>query len=80
MEEENVFTHIVASPAHFSILSTPTQTYRLTAYLTDHLIQAPDLVPHDLGARDHSHDLVTRHPDVTIKARDQACDSSRDAM
>ena len=33
----------VASPAHFSILSTPTQTDHLTAYLTDHLIRAPDL-------------------------------------
>ena len=57
----------VASPAHFSILSTPTQTCHLTAYLTDHLIRTPDSVPHDLGARDHSHNPVTRHPDSTIK-------------
>ena len=70
----------VVFPAHFSILSTPTQTHHLTAYLTDHLIRTPDLVPHDLGARDHSHDPVTRHPDSTIETRDQACDSSRDTM
>ena len=70
----------IVFPAYFSILSTPTQTHHLTAYLTDHLIWTPDLVPHDLGARDHSHDPVTRYPDSTIETRDQACDSSRDTM
>ena len=36
----------VASPGHFSILSTPLQSHYLTNYLTNHLTQAPDLVLH----------------------------------
>ena len=60
-------TLAVAFPAHFSILSTPTQTDHLTAYLTNHLTWAPDSVPHDLTTRDHSHDPMTRHPDSTMR-------------
>ena len=63
--------HFVASPGHFSILSTPLQSHHLTDYLTNHLTQAPDPVLHGWGARDHSHDPVTKHLTLTLdKTRD----------
>ena len=74
-------TMSVASPGHFSILSTPLQTHHMTNYLTNHLTWAPDSVPPDLGAHDHSHDPVTKYLTSTLdKTRDQACDSSHDIM
>jgi len=51
----------VASRHHFSILSLSLDLHYLTNYLTYHLTHAPDLVPHDWGARDCSHNPVTDH-------------------
>ena len=71
----------VAFGHHFSILSLSLTSHHLTDYLTYHLTRAPDLVPHDWGARDRSHDPVTDYSILTIDcSRDQACDLSRDTM
>jgi len=73
--------HCVASRHHFSILSLSLDSHHLTDYLTYHLTRAPNLVPRDWGARDHSHDPVTDHLILTIDfSHDQACDLSRDTM
>jgi len=71
----------VVSGHHFSILSLSLASHHLTDYLTYHLIRAPNLVPHDWGACDHSHDPVTDYLTLTIDCScDQACDLSRDTM
>jgi len=71
----------VASGHHFSILSLSLAPHHLTDYLTYHLICAPDLVPHDWGACDCSHNPMTNHLISTIDfPRDQACDLSHDIM
>jgi len=71
----------VASRHHFSILSLSLRPHHLTDYLTYHLTRAPDLVPHDWGARDRSHDPMTDYLISTIDySRDQAYDLSRDTM
>jgi len=63
----------VASGHHFSILSLSLASH--------HLTRAPDLVLHDWGARDRSHDPVTDSPILTIDfSCDQACDLSHDTM
>jgi len=52
----------VAFGHHFSILSLSLNSHHLTNYLTYHLTHAPDLVLHDRGARDCSHNpwLITQ--------------------
>jgi len=71
----------VASRHHFSILSLSLTSHHLTDYLTYHLTCTPDLVPHNWGARDHSHDPVTDYLILTIdSSHDQACDLSCDTM
>ena len=71
----------IASRHHFSILSLSLASHHLTAYLTYHLTCAPDLVPHDWGTRDHSHDPVTDYLISTIDSScDQACDLSCKTM
>jgi len=71
----------VASGHHFSILSLPLASHHLTDYLNYHLTRAPDLVPLDWGARDHSHDPMTDYSILTIDCScDQACDLSHDTM
>jgi len=71
----------VASGHHFSILSLSLDPHHLTDYLTYHLTHAPNLVPHDWGACDYSHDPVTDHLILILdSSRDQACDLSRDTM
>ena len=72
---------VVASGHHFSFLSLPLTSHHLTDYLNYHLTRAPDLVPHNWGARDRSHDPVTDYPILTIDcSRDPAYDLSRDTM
>jgi len=71
----------VASRHHFSILSLSLTSHHLTDYLTYHLTCAPDLVPHDWGAHDRSHNPVTDYLISTLdSSHDQACDLSCDAM
>ena len=71
----------IASRHHFSILSLSLTSHHLTDYLTYHLTRAPALVPHDQGARDHSHNPVTNHLILAIDfSCDQACDLSHDTM
>ena len=71
----------VASGHHFSILSLSLTSHHLTDYLNYQLTRAPDLVPHDWGARDRSHNPVTDYLISTIEcSRDQACDLPRDTM
>jgi len=71
----------VASWHHFSILSLSLNLHHLTNYLNYHLTHAPDWVPHDWRACDHSHDPVTNHLILTLDSScDQACDLSRDTM
>jgi len=71
----------VAFGHHFSILSLSLNLHHLTDYLTYHLTHAPNLVPHDWGARDCSHNPVTDHLILTLDfSRDQACDLSHDTM
>jgi len=71
----------VVSKHHFSILSLPICPHHLTDYLNYHLTCAPDLGPHDWGARDHSHDPVTDYLILTLDfSRDQAYNLSRDTM
>jgi len=66
---------------HFSILSLSPTSHHLIDYLTYHLTRAPDLVPHNWGAHDRSHDPMTDHLISTIDSScDQACDLSRDTM
>jgi len=71
----------VASGHHFSILSLSLNLHHLTDYLTYHLTRAPNLVPHDWGACDRSHNPVTDHLILILDSScDQACDLSRDTM
>jgi len=68
-------------PYHFSILSLSLEPHHLTDYLNYHLIHAPNLVPHDLGACARSYDPMTDHLILTLNCScDQACDSSHDTM
>jgi len=67
----------VASRHHFSILSLSLTSHHLTNYLT----RAPNLVPHDWGAHDRSHDPVTDYLILTLDCScDQACDLPCDTM
>ena len=71
----------VASGHHFSILPLSLASHHLTNYLNYYLTHAPDLVPHDWGARDCSHDPVTDYLLLTLDfSCDQACDLSCDTM
>jgi len=71
----------VASGHHFSILSLSLTSHHLTDYLNYQLTHAPNLVPHNWGARDRSHNPVTDYLISTIEcSRDQACDLPRDTM
>jgi len=71
----------VVSRHHFSILSLSLRPHHLTSYLTYDLTSAPDLVPHDWGAHDRSHNPMTDHLILTLDfSHDQACDLSCDTM